>query len=313
MTVSILVPIYGVERYIATCAESLFEQTHRQLEFIFVNDCTKDDSVGVLKRVMERYPQRAEQVTIVSMEQNSGIGAVRRKLLELVRTEAFLFVDSDDILPLNAVELMVKRMETTGCDIVEGAHCSYADNRRGTPVLPYHGCDKSYQRLVLCQNIVQNNVWGKLFRSCILERVPRLFDNGIDYAEDFAATAILAGATSRAWMDDVVYLYRTDNMASYTKNISRKNVLSYLNANKRVLDFYKQRGEHPLCLEIGALNGYRVCKDCGVSSDDADRIMQLTPNHLATKWLMKGLKREGIGYRMADIFYRLTRLMAAHV
>ena len=56
--VSMLIPIYGVEKFIERCAVSLFEQTYQNIEYIFVNDCTKDNSVVILKNVMERYPQR---------------------------------------------------------------------------------------------------------------------------------------------------------------------------------------------------------------------------------------------------------------
>ena len=53
MTVTILVPIYGVEPYIAQCAESLFQQTYTDLEYVFCNDCTPDRSIEVLHEVME--------------------------------------------------------------------------------------------------------------------------------------------------------------------------------------------------------------------------------------------------------------------
>lgn len=53
LKVSILVPVYGVEQYIEKCAISLFEQTYSDIEYVFVNDCTKDDSISVLKRVLE--------------------------------------------------------------------------------------------------------------------------------------------------------------------------------------------------------------------------------------------------------------------
>ena len=63
--VSILVPIYGTELYIEKCARTLFEQTYDNIEFIFVNDCTRDNSVHVLKRVLEEYPLRKSQTRII--------------------------------------------------------------------------------------------------------------------------------------------------------------------------------------------------------------------------------------------------------
>ena len=75
MKVSVLVPIYGVEHYIAQCAESLFLQTYENIEYIFVNDCTKDRSVSVLEEVLERFPQPGDSfrygdlsVTVLAMD-----------------------------------------------------------------------------------------------------------------------------------------------------------------------------------------------------------------------------------------------------
>lgn len=60
--VSIVVPVYKVEAYIEQCARSLFEQTLEDLEFIFVDDASPDESVAIIKRVLDEYPQRKGQV-----------------------------------------------------------------------------------------------------------------------------------------------------------------------------------------------------------------------------------------------------------
>ena len=63
--VSILVPIYNVSQFIERCAVSLFEQTFQDIEYIFVNDCTPDDSIDVLNKVIARYPNRQSQIKII--------------------------------------------------------------------------------------------------------------------------------------------------------------------------------------------------------------------------------------------------------
>ena len=60
--VSILIPIYGVEKYIKRCAISLFEQTYSNLEFVFVNDSTCDGSIAILNETIKLYPKREQQV-----------------------------------------------------------------------------------------------------------------------------------------------------------------------------------------------------------------------------------------------------------
>lgn len=62
MTVTILVPVYGVEKYIAECAESLFSQTYQDIEYVFCDDCTLDKSIEILKSVLDKFPQRKSKV-----------------------------------------------------------------------------------------------------------------------------------------------------------------------------------------------------------------------------------------------------------
>ena len=121
MKISVLVPVYGVEKYIARCAESLFGQTYQDLEFVFVDDCTPDRSVAILQEVMARWPQRAAQVRILRNDRNSGVGYVRQRLIDESTGDCLTFVDSDDYLPPRAIELLAEEMERSGADIVDGA------------------------------------------------------------------------------------------------------------------------------------------------------------------------------------------------
>lgn len=65
--VTVVVPIYNVERYIEKCARSLFEQSLANLEILFVNDCTPDNSIDIILKVLADYPQRKEQTRIIKM------------------------------------------------------------------------------------------------------------------------------------------------------------------------------------------------------------------------------------------------------
>lgn len=76
--ISIIVPVYGVEKYIERCARSLFEQTLREIEYIFVNDGTKDRSIDVLKSVLKDYPDRISHVKILEHEINRGLPKARQ-------------------------------------------------------------------------------------------------------------------------------------------------------------------------------------------------------------------------------------------
>ena len=116
--VSIIVPVYGVERYIERCAVSLFEQAYKDIEYIFVNDATPDQSIDVLRRVMERYPERAKAVKIVEHPHNKGISAARNTGVDNATGEYLWQVDSDDYIATDAVEKWVEATERHNADIV---------------------------------------------------------------------------------------------------------------------------------------------------------------------------------------------------
>lgn len=65
--VSIIVPIYKSEKYIEKCSRSLFEQTFQSIEYIFVNDCSPDNSIKVIKEILNDYPKRKEQCIFIEL------------------------------------------------------------------------------------------------------------------------------------------------------------------------------------------------------------------------------------------------------
>ncbi|MBQ1779984.1 MAG: glycosyltransferase family 2 protein, partial [Bacteroidales bacterium] len=127
--VSILVPIYEVEKYIERCARSLFEQTYDNLEYIFVDDCSPDKSMEILEQVMEDYPNRKKQVRIIRHEHNRGLAAARNTALDAATSPFITHVDSDDYLSLDAIHLLVNKQVETDADIVSGNYFVIESNR----------------------------------------------------------------------------------------------------------------------------------------------------------------------------------------
>ena len=129
MKVSVLVPVYGVEKYIERCVRSLFEQTYPDLEYVFVNDCTPDNSIEILKKVKEEYPQKKDAVRFVNHAKNRGLAAARNTAYDNVTGDFVTIVDSDDWLELDAVEALVKKQGETCADIVSGNALMYFPDR----------------------------------------------------------------------------------------------------------------------------------------------------------------------------------------
>ena len=184
------------------------------------------------------------------------------------------------------------------------------DEKVGKVIVPPHDEPSKYLDKILCQNIILPRVWGRLYKTSVLNKVKDLFIDGIDFAEDICATSRLACVTSRSWTDEVVYYYRTDNINSYTRNITKRNILSYFRAMSVVLSFYHQRKGHlPMSLEIGVLNAYRQCGRSNIPVSMADEIIGYVPEHFSARllyWLFHS--KSTFVLKLADYLYRLIRI-----
>ena len=120
--VSIIVPVYGVEKYIERCARSLFDQTLDDIEYLFIDDCTPDKSIEILKNVLEEYPQRKNQVIIHRMEKNSGQAAVRKWGMLNATGDYIIHCDSDDWVEKSIYERLYNESVRKNADIV---FCDY--------------------------------------------------------------------------------------------------------------------------------------------------------------------------------------------
>lgn len=116
--VSVIVPVYNVSAYIEKCASSLFAQTLDDIEYIFVNDCTPDDSVEKIERTLESFPERVPQTRIVTMPANGGQATVRRQGAILATGDYIIHCDSDDWADLDLYESLYNKAIEDNADIV---------------------------------------------------------------------------------------------------------------------------------------------------------------------------------------------------
>lgn len=116
--VSVIVPIYGVERFIEQCVRTLMDQTLRDIEYVFVNDCTPDNSMEILGRVLEDFPDRMGQVKVLHNEENKGIAKTRRVGLKECTGEYIIQVDADDYVSPDYLDKLHASASKEQADIV---------------------------------------------------------------------------------------------------------------------------------------------------------------------------------------------------
>ena len=103
--VSVCIPVYNMEKYIEDCIKSLVNQTLKEIELIFVNDGSTDNSLNILNEYKKQYP---DIIKVISQE-NKGLGGARNKGLELASGEYIGFVDADDFVEPNMYERLDRK------------------------------------------------------------------------------------------------------------------------------------------------------------------------------------------------------------
>lgn len=282
MRVSVLVPVYGVEKYIGQCAESLLGQTYKDVEYVFVNDCTPDDSIGVLRRVAAKFPSRQRDIHIVEHDHNRGSGAARLTAMAHATGDFVMFVDGDDFVPADAIEKLVERQMVTGADMVDGAADVFAGGKFSNAQPPYKG--SHYAELLIIQNVVPHRLWARLIRRSVFTEHGISFTEGVNQAEDYSVMPRVAFYASRAWTDNIVYHYRMDREGTFTDGISLKHVASYLAANRIVLDFFKGKGHrYRYPLYVGLVNASYHAVRAGMTEARVNDALGYTPKGLLCK------------------------------
>lgn len=221
--VSILVPVYNVEKYIRRCAQSLLEQTYNNIEYIFIDDVSTDNSLSELQQVLLAYPERLESVKIIRHKKNRGIAITRNDLISQVTGDYFMFVDSDDWIAYDAVELLVSSAKLENADIVIAnwsIETNYVSKKILTPALSR----KDYIKAIL-QRKIAASLCAKLYKTRFYISTGIQFTEHQNYGEDYMVIPQLVYKANKIqYLDKIVYHYWKGNASSYTHNISLKFV-----------------------------------------------------------------------------------------
>lgn len=221
--VSILVPVYGVENYIEKCATSLFGQTYENIEYVFVNDCTKDSSIDVLKSVLKEYPNRREQVRILNHDRNRGLAAARNTALDACTGDYIWHVDSDDWIEINAVEKLVNKAEQNKSDIIIFDNYNVLANKTILCKADFNNKELYISNILL--HTTPGSVWNKFFNAEFYRKSGIRSIEGLNHGEDYVIIPkLLHKAKVIDVLEEPLYYYNLTNQGSYTRNISLESI-----------------------------------------------------------------------------------------
>lgn len=180
--ISVIVPIYNVEKYIERCARSLFEQTMKEgIEFIFVDDCSPDRSIEILSKVIEEYPSRTPQTTIIHHSENKGLPAARRSGIAAAKGEYIVHCDSDDWMEPNAYQMLVEEATSKNLDmVIFNAWWQSVDKSRASKMINgISTIDANNVMDLLLSMKIKEIIWNKLVRRNIYEQMELFHEAGM--------------------------------------------------------------------------------------------------------------------------------------
>ncbi len=208
--ISVLVPVYNVEKYLRRCLDSILRQTFTDYEIVLVDDGSTDQS-GAL---CDEYAAKHACIRVIH-QKNAGLAQVRNVSIAAARGEYITFVDSDDAIEPTYLEVLMRDLQETGADISICSWSEINDDGVRTEITWDHKEDgfqiwtaQQAVKLLLYQKGIDNNTWGKLYTRAVLQDVA--FPAGRVY-EDIATTyQILMKGKRICYRPEALYLYTSN-------------------------------------------------------------------------------------------------------
>ncbi len=226
--ISVIVPIYNVEKYLEECLETLVNQTLGEIEIILVNDGSKDNSEKIAKQYKEKYPNK-----IIYLEkENGGLSDARNFGLPHAKGEYIAFLDSDDYVELAMYEEMYKIAKKENSDMVEcDFYWEYPNKTKIDTGLIYHGKQEALEKIRVV-------AWNKLIKRELLEQTKIQFPKDYLY-EDVEFTYKLIPYCNKISFVKKPYIHyrQRENSIVNKQNERTKEIFDVL---EHVIKFYKE-------------------------------------------------------------------------
>lgn len=240
--ISVIIPVYGVEEYIERCARSLFEQTLDEIEYIFVDDCTPDNSITILHSILSEYPNREKQVKILHHEKNKGLAQARQTGLKVANGEYIAHCDSDDWVDNDLYEIAYNKAKLENLDVVvyEGER---TNGQNGVKISSI--CCRSIDKCLT--SMMHRKMWWSLCNKIIKKEI---YSNYIIYPQDNMSEDMCLTLQLISYCNNIGYIknkryYYYDNSSSIMAAAGaekQKTKYEQLNRNiSKVIDCFSHR------------------------------------------------------------------------
>lgn len=236
MKVSVIIPVYKVERFIVKCAESLLAQTLNEVEFIFVDDASPDNSMELLRACIEKYPQRKSCIKIIRHSQNMGLPAARNTGLMAATGEYVFHCDSDDFVDKEMLEVLYQTAIGQKADIVWcDWYLSFEKNERYMKQPQYATPMEALKGML--SGAMKFTVWNKLAKRSLYVDNHIEFPAGYGMGEDMTMMMLFSCAERVYYLPRAFYHYVKLNMSAFTQTFSERHLVD-LKYNVHRIEMY---------------------------------------------------------------------------
>jgi len=241
--VSVLIPVYNVENFVQRCAESIFRQNYDNLDVVFVDDCSPDNSIQRINDTLQDYPNRKNQVRIVKHKENRGLAAARNTGVDAAIGDYLMHVDSDDYLDEAAISQCVELLEKEAADVVVFGVNHVYPNKTVTNIVNVPLSKDEYLKLMLSRR-TRVNIWGALYKTELYKKHDIQTIEGANLGEDYTVTPrLIYYAQKVVEIQKPLYYYIHYNDNSYTYRFSYKSVISHIDILKLLRSFFHDKND----------------------------------------------------------------------
>lgn len=238
--VSVIVPVYNAEKFIERCVESIRCQTFSDFELLLIDDGSIDTSL----RLCESLALRDNRILVFHKE-NGGANSARAFGVECSNGIYINFVDADDVIPNNALEILLNRMENTdGVDIIQAASIftPLGGNSSVQSLYPQTGifCSEQFIGFLLAAKC-QRGPWGNLYKRNLFGQETFNLDKDVKLGEDFYMNLCLGIEAKKVGIyNDIVYCY-IENHSSVTHNYKFQSIQPFQHQLLSIKDILQSR------------------------------------------------------------------------
>lgn len=237
MKVSLIIPVYNVRDYLRKCLDSVAAQTYKDLEVIIVNDGATDDSLEIALQYTAKYPH-FRCYTI----ENRGLGGARNYGMEYATGDYILFLDSDDYIAENCVEILVTAAEQNGSDVVV-CNC-YDVAEDGKVLLAYKNVYRNATTSLEEEPEIlfnRHSAWGKLYKRELLEGFA--YVSRVWYEDVRLTPKLYLRAKKITYVDDTLFFY-VQRQGSIMNNLNYRRNLEVIEAFEDLLGYFREQNAY---------------------------------------------------------------------